>query len=107
VTTWATASPRRPRFAPCTNEGAQFADWHRVLPVQFERGQRKDEVAAENRQHFHAVEGVVFIGIAQERQSSFKATKHVVPPHAVHFSFSHQMVAVKHHYFYGATSKVA
>jgi hypothetical protein len=45
--------------------------------------------------------------VAQERQFSFKATKHLVPPHAVHFSFSRQSVAVNHFYFYRATSKVA
>ena len=39
----------------------------------------------------------MFIGVAQERQVSFKATKHIVPPHAVHFAFSRQSVAVRHH----------
>jgi hypothetical protein len=41
-----------------------------------------------------------FVGVAQERQFSFKATKHITPPHAVRFSFSRQSVAVIHHYFY-------
>ena len=77
-----------------------FADQQLVPVVQFERGQRKDDVAARYRARFQAGEGVVFIGVAQERQFSFKATKHIVPPHAVHFSFSRQPVAVKHYYFY-------
>jgi hypothetical protein len=77
-----------------------FADQHTVPVVQFERGQRKDDVAARYRARFQAGEGVVFIGVAQERQFSFKATKHIVPPRAVHFSFSRQSVAVKHYYFY-------
>lgn len=79
---------------------AAFADQHLVPLVQFERGQRKDDVAAQQRARFRAAEGVVFIGTAQERQFSFKATKHVTPPRAVHFSFSRQSVAVKHYYFY-------
>src|SRR5438876_3145832 len=77
-----------------------FAEQHLVPVVQFERGQRKDDLAARYRQRFQSYDGVVFIGVAQERQFSFKATKHVVPPHAVHFSFSRQSVAVKHYYFY-------
>jgi hypothetical protein len=77
-----------------------FGQRHVVPIVQFERGQRKDDLAAQYGARFHAAEGVVFIGVAQERQFSFKATKHVVPPHAVHFSFSRQSVAVNHYYFY-------
>ena len=79
---------------------AAFGQQHVVPIVQFERGQRKDDVAARYRARFHAAEGVVFIGVAQERQFSFKATKHIVPPHAVHFSFSRQSVAVNQYYFY-------
>ncbi|HEY1296917.1 MAG TPA: hypothetical protein VGJ60_27890 [Chloroflexota bacterium] len=73
---------------------------HLVPIVQFERGQRKDDVATRYRAHFQATEGVVFIGVAQERQFSFKATKYVLPPRAVHFSFSRQSVAVNQYYFY-------
>jgi hypothetical protein len=77
-----------------------FAEQQLVPIVQFERGQRKDDVAAQYRARYHAPEGVVFIGVAQERQFSFKATKHIVPPHAVHFAFSRQSVAVNQYYFY-------
>jgi hypothetical protein len=77
-----------------------FARRHLVPIVQFERGQRKDDVAARYRGRFQAAEGVVFIGVAQERQFSFKATKRITPPRAVHFSFSRQSVAVNHYYFY-------
>ncbi len=51
-----------------------FAEQQLVPIVQFERGQRKDDVAAQYRARYHALEGVVFIGVAQERQFSFKAT---------------------------------
>jgi hypothetical protein len=79
---------------------ASFADQQLVPVVHFERRQRKDDVAARYRARFQAGEGVVFIGVAQERQFSFKATKHIVPPHAVHFPFSRQSVAVNQYYFY-------
>jgi len=77
-----------------------FANRHLVPLVKFERGQRKDDVAARYRARFTPAEGVVFIGVAQERQFSFKSTKHLVPPRMVRFSFSRQSVAVKQYYFY-------
>jgi hypothetical protein len=62
--------------------------------------ERKLVIGTEPRAHSVAGEGVVFIGVAQERQFSFKATKHMVPPNAVHVAFSRQPVAVKQYYFY-------
>jgi hypothetical protein len=89
--------PLHDRFVQDVNT---FAARQQVPVVQFERRQRKDDVAAHHRARFGAPEGVVFVGVAQERQFSFKATKHVVPPRMVRFSFSRQAVAVKQYYFY-------
>jgi hypothetical protein len=96
------ASPAafRPLHDRFVQDVASFARQQLVPVVQFERGQRKDDVAARYRSRFRAAEGVVFIGVAQERQFSFKATKHITPPHAVRFSFSRQSVAVNQYYFY-------
>jgi len=96
------ASPAafRPLHDRFVQDVVSYAQRHLVPIVQFERGQRKDAVAAQYRARFHEAEGVVFIGVAQERQFSFKATKQVVPPRAVHFSFSRQSVAVNQYYFY-------
>ena len=96
------ASPAafRPLHDRFVQDVAIFARRHLIPIVQFERGQRKDDVAAHYRARFQPAEGVVFIGVAQERQFSFKATKYVVPPRAVHFSFSRQSVAVNQYYFY-------
>jgi hypothetical protein len=96
------ASPAafRPLHDRFVQDVTAFARQQLVPLVQFERGQRKDDVAARYRTRFRAAEGVVFIGVAQERQFSFKATKHIVPPHAVHFSFARQPVAVNQYYFY-------
>lgn len=52
-----------------------FAGENKVPIVRFERGQRKDDVAAEYRKNFDACEGVVFIGVAQEKTTAFKASK--------------------------------
>ncbi len=68
--------------------------------VQFKRGERKDDIAAEHRAAFEKDEGVVFVGVAQEKMSSFKASKVAGPGTTVSFDFSRQPVAVNHYYFY-------
>ena len=58
--------------------------------VGFERDQRKDDVAASYHAAFDADEGVVFIGVAQEKASSLgaRAGEHraVVGEHCFPFS---------------------
>lgn len=87
----------RTRFVQSIHD---FAQAHSVPLVQFERGQRKDDIANARRAAFTAPEGVVFIGVAQERAMSFKATKRAGPGKRVWFDFSRQSVAVNHYYFY-------
>src|SRR5438309_9785057 len=45
----------------------RFAKDHEVPIIQFEKGQRKDDVMDEQLRHFDQPEGVVFIGKAQEK----------------------------------------
>src|SRR5215472_185122 len=96
------ASPAviRPMHDRFVQDVSAFANRHLVPIVQFERGQRKDAVAAGHRSRFQAEQGVVFIGVAQERQFSFKATKQIIAPSAIRFWFSRQTVAVNQYYFY-------
>lgn len=89
--------PMREHFL---KEVDRFAQRYRVPVVHFERGQRKDDIANVRRGHFKAQEGVVFIGVAQERMSSLKARKVLGPLGGVHFDFSRQPAAVNHYYFY-------
>jgi hypothetical protein len=77
-----------------------FADAGQIPVVHFERGQRKDAIAAEHRARFARANGVVFIGVAQERANAFKSRKHYGPEGGVHFDFSRQSVFVNHYYFY-------
>jgi len=76
-----------------------YAQAHQIPLVHFQKGQRKDDVAASYRRRFTAAEGVVFIGVAQEQQSGFKAHKEVQGKR-VRFQFSRQPVFVKVYYFY-------
>jgi hypothetical protein len=77
----------------------QFAQDQHVPLIHFEPGQRKDDIAADYRQKFTQSEGVVFIGVAQEKAQSFKARKKEQSG-PVGFEWSRQSVWVNHYYFY-------
>jgi hypothetical protein len=76
-----------------------FAQAQRIPLVRFQKGQRKDDLAAGYRRHFTGSDGVVFIGVAQEQQTAFKARKEQKGKR-VRFQFSRQAVFVKVYYFY-------
>jgi hypothetical protein len=78
----------------------QFAMRHETPVVPFESGQDKDAIVARYRARFTRPEGVVVLGVAQEKMRSFKAHKRSGPGTKVSFDFSRQPVAVKHYYFY-------
>src|SRR5436190_1490275 len=52
-----------------------FARREKVPVVQFRKGERKDDVAAEQRRKFQKPEGVVFIGKAQEKTPVFRTER--------------------------------
>src|SRR3954469_25051808 len=74
----------------------QFADERHTPLVSFERGASKDECVAPYRTRFTAREGVVLIGVAQEKMRSFKAHARQGHGHTPVFDFSRQSVAVNH-----------
>jgi hypothetical protein len=51
--------------------------------VQFRKGQRKDDVMAEQLRQFSSNEGVVFIGKAQEKTSVFRTEKRSERAHII------------------------
>lgn len=67
--------------------------------IRFESGQRKDDIVAEYRSQYGQAEGVVVIGIAQEKAYAFKASKRTQGK-MVGFDYSRQSVFVNHYYFY-------
>jgi len=77
-----------------------YATTHDVPLIAFERGQRKDDVVADYRARRPMDDGVVVIGVAQEKMRAFKAQKRSGPQGGVTFDFSRQSVAVNHYYFY-------
>jgi hypothetical protein len=52
-----------------------FAGREQVPVIQFRKGQRKDDIAAEQRKKFTKPEGVVFIGKAQEKMPVFRTER--------------------------------
>jgi len=76
-----------------------FAKQEGIPIVHFQKGQRKDEVAAGYRRKFKKAAGVVFIGVAQEKLRRWKARKET-RERLVRFQFSQQTVFVRHYYFY-------
>ena len=52
-----------------------YARWEKVPVIQFRKGQRKDDIAAEQRKKFKKTEGVVFIGKAQEKTPVFRTER--------------------------------
>jgi hypothetical protein len=77
-----------------------FAADHAVPLIEFESGQDKDAIVATHRARFRGDDGVVVIGVAQEKARAFKAHKRTGPQGGVTFDFTRQSVAVNHYYFY-------
>ena len=96
ITSPALFGPLLERF---TKDVKRFAGQHAIPIIHFSRGQKKDRIAAEYRAGFAGDQGVVFIGIAQEKATSFKGQKHV-SEQGVSFTFSRQSVYVNQVYFY-------
>jgi hypothetical protein len=66
-------------MAPMTNAFVAglkaYAKTNEVPLVHFAKGQRKDDLAAEYLAQFDQEEGVLFIGVAQEKVSVFRTEK--------------------------------
>jgi hypothetical protein len=56
-----------------------FVETHGIAVVPFEKGQRKDDIAAEYRARFSGSEGVLFLGKAQEKAPVFRTEKRTNP----------------------------
>ena len=76
-----------------------FAESQSIPLIKFEPGERKDDVVASYRQQFTKPEGVVVIGVAQEKAYAFKGSKKQQTG-PVGFDYSRQSVYVNHYYFY-------
>jgi len=79
----------------------QFVAQHQIPVVSFQKGQRKDELAAEMRARFPLRDGVVFVGKAQEKCTVYRTEKRHNPKTKRAYAWIVKSTAlVNHYYFY-------
>jgi hypothetical protein len=79
----------------------QFVKDQQIPLVTFEKGQRKDDVAAEFRAKYPHREGVVFVGKAQEKCTVYRTEKRHNPKKNTSYAWIVKSTAlVNHYYFY-------
>jgi hypothetical protein len=67
--------------------------------IEFQKGERKDDMVQWYRDRFRGTHGVVCVGVAQERAKAWTATKQVQGRH-LHFAYRWKTVCVNHYYLY-------
>jgi hypothetical protein len=79
-----------------------FIEANGLEVVRFKRGQSKEEIARPYLQAAAATgsEGVVLVGIAQEKVSGWRGFRKGGPDGHPHFVYSRQSLWVNHYYFY-------
>src|SRR6266700_1927483 len=82
-----------------------FVAQHEIPLVQFRRGQRKDEVMAEQLRHFRHDEGVVFVGKAQEKTTVFRTEKRRSPKTGQPYPWIVRSTAMVNHYYIYAVDR--
>lgn len=68
--------------------------------VRFQKGQRKDEVLQQKLRHFQPVEGVIFVGVAQEKVRVPRTTRKATPNGGTVPWIMYSIVMVNVYYFY-------
>ena len=78
-----------------------FARDQHLDVVTFEKKQRKEDLAAEYRAHFRKEEGVLFLGKAQEKVSTFRTERRRNPDTGASYAWLYRSTAmVNQYYFY-------
>jgi hypothetical protein len=77
----------------------RFTQQHQVPVVQFQKGQRKDEVMKEHLARFDKPEGVVFIGKAQEKTPVFRTEKRRNPENGQTYPWIVRSSAMVNHFY--------
>jgi hypothetical protein len=76
-----------------------WADRHGIPWIEFQKGERKDDVVQRYRDRFPGTHGVVCVGVAQEKAKAWTATKETTGRH-FHFRYRWKTVCVNHYYLY-------
>ena len=78
----------------------RFAEDHQIPLSPFEKGQRKEEVMAEQLRHFSQAEGVAFLGKAQEKAPVFRTEKRRNPQTGQRYPWIVRSTAMVNHYYW-------
>src|SRR6266436_5217333 len=76
-----------------------FISKEKIPVVNFEKGQRKDDIAAEYRAKFTGDEGILFIGKAQEKASVFRTEKRYNSQTGQSYPWLQRSTAIVNHYY--------
>jgi hypothetical protein len=76
-----------------------YARREKVPVIQFRKGQRKDDIAAEQRKKFKKAEGVVFIGKAQEKTPVFRTERRRNEKTGVSYPWIVRSTAMVNHFY--------
>ena len=77
----------------------KYARQEKVPVIQFRKGQRKDDIAAEQRKKFRKAEGVVFIGKAQEKTPVFRTERRRNEKTGVSYPWIVRSTAMVNHFY--------
>jgi len=97
ITSSALMGPMTKSFVAATEH---FAEEHAIPRITFEKGQRKEDVMAEQLRHFDQPEGVVFIGKAQEKTPVFRTEKRRNPDTGQRYPWIVRSTAMVNHYYW-------
>jgi hypothetical protein len=78
----------------------QFVKDREIPVVTFEKGQRKDDVAAEHLARFEGQEGVLFVGKAQEKSAVLRTEKRRNPTTGQSYPWIVRSTAMVNHYYW-------
>ena len=76
-----------------------YARREKIPVIQFRKGQRKDDIAAEQRKKFKKAEGVVFIGKAQEKTPVFRTERRRNEKTGVSYPWIVRSTAMVNHFY--------
>jgi hypothetical protein len=77
-----------------------FAKQHGIEMVRFTKGQRKDDVTAARFKHFNAPEGVLYIGVAQEKFAGFRVMKKISERTGTAFPWLYRSTVMCNQYYF-------
>ena len=77
-----------------------YAQHHGIEMVHFHKGQRKDDVTQQYLETFQEHEGLLYIGVAQEKFAAFRVTKKLNPQTGMSFPWLHRSTLMCNQYYF-------